>query len=156
MHRKNAYFQSGWRIDDLHFFLPSQEFQKRRKIQNIDILAVCNRYLLHCCCSFSFHSSWFCYFLFTFWFWILTPFLDNKFIPNDAPHFTLAVKRFVISNLILSKRLLWSEIQNCRQKSRCWLLEKSARMRESSHVLMDEGKNWREIILWPCLRGTII
>ena len=104
--------------------------QKRWKIQNFDILAVCNRYLLHCCCSFSFHSSWFCYFLFTFWFWILTPFLDNKFIPNDAPHFTLAVKRFVISNLILSKRLLWSEIQNCRQKSRCWLLEKSARMRE--------------------------
>ena len=80
-HFTNAYFQSGWRIYGHHFFLPSQEIQKRRKIQNFDILAVCNWNLLHCCCSFSLHSSWSWYFLFTFWFWI-TLFLDNKFIPT--------------------------------------------------------------------------
>lgn len=35
-------------------------------------------------------------------------------------------KKCVIDEICkyLSERLLWSEIQNCRQKLRCWLLEK--------------------------------
>ena len=113
---ENAYFQSIWRIYDHHFFLPSQEIQKRRKIQNFDILAVCNWNLLHCCCSFSLHSSWLWYFLFAFWFWI-TLFLDNKFIPTVNDSLLMShLWQSMSHELILSERLLWDEIQNCRQK----------------------------------------